>query len=55
MAVKYCECCREELEHEYCYVCDGGEDKSDQIHVDRDYIRQLFHTDEHDQLITTYN
>ncbi len=31
--MKRCECCLEILEHEYCYVCDGDEDKRDQIDI----------------------
>ncbi len=34
---KRCDYCMEHLEVAYCYVCDGGETKRDQIH----FIRPL--------------
>jgi hypothetical protein len=36
-----CENCCEILEENYCYVCDGLEDKKDQIHVPK-YIVKMY-------------
>ncbi len=44
MINKRCRDCKEILEQDYCYVCDGDELKRDQIIVDP----QSYHCDEHD-------